>query len=139
MILDMLKTRLLHTRREIVAGVSASMGLLGRIPLVRAFTPSCTPDTDDATWTLLLSDEFVLRAQGIRRYLVHPRKLPEPIILPDENCIHNPYVFGTLIYDPTACRFRLWYQTYTAGAHHKQLYSTLTAPTDSNGERLTDP
>jgi hypothetical protein len=106
---------LLHTRREIVAGVSASMGLLGRIPLVRAFTPSCTQDDDDASWILLLSDDFVRRGQGIRRYLVHPRKLPEPIILPDENCIHNPYVFGTLIYDATACRFRLWYQTYNRG------------------------
>lgn len=61
-------------------------------------------------------DDFAVeKMTGVTRVLEQPTKRPKPVLVGDKPWETNPYVFGTVIQDPTTKLYRMWYMSYNRG------------------------
>jgi len=68
------------------------------------------------TRKLLIDDYWIDSKSGVRRVLHQPRKHTlNPLIRGDDPWAINPYCYGTVVYDETTLRFKLWYMSYNHG------------------------
>ncbi|GMU21067.1 MAG: hypothetical protein AMXMBFR13_11610 [Phycisphaerae bacterium] len=56
---------------------------------------------------LFIDDHLIARQSGLRRVIVEPVRLPEPVVTGPEDKCFQPYV--TVLRDPATKRFRIWY------------------------------
>jgi len=61
---------------------------------------------------VFVDDELIAAKKGVRR-TIHPcRKLPKPVIEPEHPWEGNRvYVYGTVLHDPAAKQYRMWYMS----------------------------
>ena len=68
------------------------------------------------TSMLLIDDHWIASKSGVERTLHQPQKhASNPLIRGDDPWAINPYCYGTVMYDETASRFKLWYMSYNYG------------------------
>lgn len=100
------------SRRAILIGAALSLpGIAGAA--ASAWSHDAT--SDDRDWRLLMGpgafaplDRVSMQAEPVDR--------SGPFLSDDHACGQNPYVFGSLLFDPDRQAFRLWYQTYNKAA-----------------------
>lgn len=66
--------------------------------------------------------------EGLKRVLGTPAKKPKPVITAGRAWEQNPYLFGSVLYDAQAKRYRMWYMSYNRGRDARErtpiLYAT---------------
>ncbi|MBN1345829.1 MAG: hypothetical protein JXQ73_24270 [Phycisphaerae bacterium] len=86
-----------------------SLLVLQSCPLMAA---APEPRSIGADPQLFVDDVMIAAKQGVVR-TIHPcRKLPKPVLEPEHPWEGNRvYVYGSVLYDPTAKQFRMWYMS----------------------------
>lgn len=100
---------------------------------------------------LFLDDVGISSMRGLQRSLHPPRRHPEnPVVRPDQPWEHYCSLYGTVMFDPTHDRFRMWYLTSPrdrglqmltlGGGRVRPPHSTLAAYAESgDGVSWTKP
>lgn len=60
----------------------------------------------------LVDDTFIAEKIGVERVLQQPKKEPAPVLNGDQRWEQNPYLFGSVLYDPSEKVFKMWYMSY---------------------------
>ncbi len=94
---------------------------------------------------VFVDDELIAAKKGVRR-TIHPcQKLPKPVVEPEHPWEGNRvYVYGTVLYDPAAKQYRMWYMSNPAkGKRDRRINRSrgclLLYATSSDGVRWHKP